>query len=516
MSSKSGEAKKSTDGGRAESELPATLKNASELHRSDEILNKIFDNTHIQIAYLDRDFNFVRINRAYAEASGHEPEFFEGKNHFEVYPNPENEALFRQVRDEGEPCSINEKAFEYPDQPGRGITYWDVNISPIRGEQGLVEGLLLCLVDVSERVKARRRKEEADKKYRDLVENANSIIIRVTPDLRIMFCNEYAQRFFGYSADEMLGRSVFETIVPPSDSEGRDLRAMALAIAEQPELHGTQENENICKDGRRVWIHWSNRALRDGRGAVQEILCVGTDMTEQVRLARQAAVYQRRLQGLADRLTATEEDVRRRVATYIHDTVVQTLSLSNIRLGGVAAELEKTGMKAQVERIAGVRQLLDQGTTECRGLMEELLPSLLYEVGLSAAIKDFARQQSRADGTKIVFTGDDHFPLDDARRSLLFQCMRELAMNALKHAGSCEIGIALSSGDGHVQLSVSDTGRGFDPGQLDCADFDHSDGGFGLFNIRERLEGLGGALEIDSAPGKGTRATVRVPVSCAS
>lgn len=167
--------------------------------------------------------------------------------------------------------------------------------------------------------------------------------------------------FFGYRAEEVLGRSVLGTIVPPVDSEGRDLHKMTEEITAYPEVHGSNDNENIRKDGSRVWIHWSNRALRDEQGAVREILCVGIDMTERRKLARRAESYRRRLQRLADRLTSTEEQERRRVASHIHDTVVQTLSLSNIRLGGVIAALEKAGMSDLCERVAGVRQLLDQG-----------------------------------------------------------------------------------------------------------------------------------------------------------
>jgi len=92
MSSKAGEARISAGEERPAADSMLMIKDVSGLNQGGEILNKIFDNTHIQIAYLDTAFNFVRINRAYAEACGHAPEFFDGKNHFELYPNPENEA----------------------------------------------------------------------------------------------------------------------------------------------------------------------------------------------------------------------------------------------------------------------------------------------------------------------------------------------------------------------------------------------------------------------------------------
>lgn len=373
--------------------------------------------------------------------------------------------------------------------------------------------LVLALKDITERVRTRQSKEEFEHKYRELVENANSSIIRITPEHRILYFNEFAQSFFGYGAEEIVGKSVLGTIVPLVDSNGRDMRAMTQAITEHPELYTSNENENICKDGRRVWIHWTNRALRDDRGAVREILCVGTDMTQQRKLAREANTYRRRLQQLADRLTETEAQERRNVAIQIHDTVVQTLSLSSIRLAGVISALEQAGLTKERNTIAGVRDLIHQGTKECRGLMEELVPSLLYEVGLIVALRGFAeKQQELCDAWISVEGNADPVFLPDTLRTLLFQCARELMMNAIKYAGGCQISVVVSVADEKVILQVQDNGCGFDPDSLDREDYDYSDGGFGLFNIRERVESIGGGINIASAPGKGTSITIHVPM----
>ena len=376
-------------------------------------------------------------------------------------------------------------------------------------------GIVLTLRDVTAMIRMQVERSESEKRYRELVENANSIIMRITPDHRIVFFNEYAQRFFGYTAEEIAGRNVIGTITPEIDSEGRDLRAMTSAITEHPELHGSNDNENMCKDGRRVWVHWSNRAIRDEQGDVTEILCVGTDITERKRLEREAEAYRRRLRGLADRLTATEEQERRRVSTQIHDTVIQTLSLSNIRLGGIRRALEAAGLADTCEKMDGVRTLIDNGIGECRGLMADLTPPLLYELGLGSALKAFAEKQSRLHAVEIaVDTGDDErlAELDDARRSLLFQAARELVTNALKHAGPCTIDLRIACADGLVRLDVRDTGRGFPAGAWDNPRATYDEGGFGLFNIRERLENIGGRIEIDTAPGQGSRMVVHLPV----
>jgi PAS domain S-box-containing protein len=489
-----------------------TLKDVTRLHEANELLRQVFDNTHMHIAYLDGDFNFVRVNRAYAEAKGRKPEFFIGKNHFALFPGEENEMIFSQVRDSGQPYVAYERPFEHPDQPGR-TTYWDWTLHAVKGDEDETEGLLLCLVDATERVRMREQLIESEQKYRDLVESANSIIMRITPDHRITFFNEYAQSFFAYTPQEVLGRSVIGTITPEIESTGRNMKKLIRDITAHPELYGSNENEGMKKDGTRVWVHWSNRAIRDNRGNVVEILCVGTDITRRKELERKTLNYQKRLRGLTTRLIKTEEEERRRVATHIHDTIIQTLSLSNVRLGGVKASLKSAEMDDQLKRVEGIRSLLDEGIKECRNLMGQLVPSLLYELGLIPALRDFAEKQHELDGTPIeVVAGEDLEPLDDAKRGLLFQCARELTMNALKYAGQCNIRIALGRNNGNIRLEVSDTGCGFDPASATGNHAHEEEGGFGLFSIRERLEGLGGQLVIDSEPGQGTNARIELPL----
>ncbi len=150
-----------------------------------ELLEKIFSTTHLLIAYMDTDFNFIRVNRAYAEADGREPEFFVSRNHFDLYPNKENEAIFRGVVETGEPYTAYAKPFEYAEHPERGVTHWDWTLHPAKDASGKVEGLVLCLVNVTERVKA----EEELSKHRDHLEE---LVTERTAELAA--ANEQLQR----------------------------------------------------------------------------------------------------------------------------------------------------------------------------------------------------------------------------------------------------------------------------------------------------------------------------------
>ena len=125
------------------------------------------------------------------------------------------------------------------------------------------------------------REKEAG--YRELVQNTNSAIIRWKSDGTITFFNEYAQSFFGYDAGEILGKHA-RILVPEFDSSGGDLRTIVQDIVARPEKYIRNVNENICRDGRRVWMAWTNKPVFDEDGQVAEILAVGTDFSEQKRI----------------------------------------------------------------------------------------------------------------------------------------------------------------------------------------------------------------------------------------
>lgn len=132
--------------------------------------------------------------------------------------------------------------------------------------------------EIADRKKAEEEIRKSEAKYRELVESANSIILRMTPSGKITFFNEFAQRFFGYSESEILGKLVTHTIVPESTSDG-----LSTMIKPSRDREGL-EYANQLRDGKRVYIAWTSRAIRDQEGGIKEYLCIGTDITERVRM----------------------------------------------------------------------------------------------------------------------------------------------------------------------------------------------------------------------------------------
>ena len=152
---------------------------------------------------------------------------------------------------------------------------------------GEAVGRAMSFRDITAYREARRRLESSEQKYRELVENANSIILRWDTAGKITFINEYGQRLLGFSERELVGRPIIGTIVPGQDSAGRNLAAMIEGITDHPDRYSYNENENITKNGRSIWVSWSNRPIYDDAGRLAGILSIGTDITERKTLEQQ-------------------------------------------------------------------------------------------------------------------------------------------------------------------------------------------------------------------------------------
>jgi len=150
--------------------------------------------------------------------------------------------------------------------------------------------------DVTERRRAEEALRESKEKYRELVENANSIILRMDSTGVVTFFNEFSQRFFGYTEEEILGKNVVGTIVPPTDSSGSDLRALIRDIGRNPDRYPVNINENMRRDGERVWIAWTNRPVFDDDGHLLYTLCIGNDITVEKKTAEELKRRERDLE----------------------------------------------------------------------------------------------------------------------------------------------------------------------------------------------------------------------------
>ena len=152
------------------------------------------------------------------------------------------------------------------------------SLYPVCDADGRVVRVVVYSTDVTARKLVEAALREREARYRELVQNANSAILRWRRDGTIVFFNEFAQRFFGYDADEVMGKPV-SILVPEQESSGQDLTGLVEDIVAHPDRFVNNVNENLLKDGRRVWMAWTNQPILDEHGDVAEVLAVGSDIT---------------------------------------------------------------------------------------------------------------------------------------------------------------------------------------------------------------------------------------------
>ncbi len=250
------------------------------------------------------------------------------------------------------------------------------------------------------------------REYRELVENANSIIMRWDRNGIIRYANDYTLRFFGYAEDEFIGHPVVDTIVPRTESTGRDLAFMIEDIGRNPERYALNENENIRKDRRRVWVAWTNKAIRDEQGNTLEILSVGNDVTEKKH-------FERRIHQLAHYDHLTQLPNRRLFADHLHQAIGEAqrhgrefavLYLNLDRFKSVNDSLgHHRGDLLLTQVVDRMRNCLRQADTLARMDGDEFAIMLAAEPGRDAAVASAVAATSKLiQAITAPFALDDH------------------------------------------------------------------------------------------------------------
>ncbi len=372
---------------------------------------------------------------------------------------------------------------------------------------------------------------ESESKYRELVENSNSIILRMDKEGRLLYFNKYAESFFGYSREEVLGKNVVGTIVPPLDSHNRDLSAMIRDIAVHPERYASNENENMRRDGSRVWVSWSNRVVVGDRGMAQ-ILCIGNDVT--ARKKAEQELVQAKVQAEAASRAKSEF-----LANMSHE--IRT-PLNGIM--GVMQILKMTELDSEQQRLV---ELSITSADRLTRLLSDILDLSRVEAGKMDIHEAEFEVREVCDSVSELFAVtagdkeivlecsiDPDFPcqvLGDAAR--VRQILFNLVGNALKFTPKGRVRVDIvsfaagKSGQLRALFSVSDTGIGIADDEIGNLfyPFSQANGsytrvyqgaGLGLAIVRRLVELMGGNIAVESTVGKGTTVHVVLPFSLPS
>ncbi|MDM8522499.1 PAS domain S-box protein [Desulfococcaceae bacterium HSG8] len=253
------------------------------LRKSEANLRAIFNTVHQSFILIDRDCK-IRAFNAVAKATAEllfGKEMREGDS-FEEFVFKKYLESFRKIFNKvlnGQNISADLCLEDRNDRDH----WFSFTYNPLLTEDKQIIGVCLSSLEITARKVMEEALRESERNYRELVQNASSIILKVKQGGTILFLNDYAQEFFGYTREEVIGKNVLGTILPEKDSYGQDMRGFVRKVFSDPEKYARVENENICKNGKRVWISWTNKPVFDEHGRVIEFLSVGTDITERKR-----------------------------------------------------------------------------------------------------------------------------------------------------------------------------------------------------------------------------------------
>jgi signal transduction histidine kinase len=260
----------------------------------------------------------------------------------------------------------------------------------------------------------------------------------------------------------------------------------------------------VRKDGSEFPVEVALSPMEGRQGAL--VAAFIADVTVRREAERKIHEYQVKLQQMAFEAALAEERERRRIAQDLHDRVGQSLALARIKLDVVRGATSQEARAAIDEAV----ELISTSIEDTRTLTFDLSPPVLYDLGLKPALAWLCEDIEKRTGVHVEIADDGTKPrFDEATAALLFRAVRELLTNVFKHAKAPSARVALEQVGERFEIHVEDTGAGFDVETLGRG----PDAGFGLFSVREQIARLGGTVEIESTPRRGTRVSLRVPVA---
>lgn len=415
-----------------------------------------------------------------------------------------------------------------------------------------------------DRSSERRRAEEVVKaerrRFHDVLELLPSGVLLVAPHYRVVFANRFFRERFG----EFTGRRCFEALFnrdrpcemcrmgqvqgtsapgqweatgadgreyhifhfPFTDSDGSTLTlAMGIDITErqraEAELRRHREHLEELVKQRTAEIEARNARLADEIAERQRVEESLRDRENQLRILNESLenrVAERtaevedqaeQLRALAAELSCAEQQERKRLAKILHDHIQQLLVAARLRLEGLKKEAVSQPLLPLVHDIEAI---LTDAIQASRSLAVELSPPILHERGLIAALEWLSdRLLEQSHFQVVVQSKNGTEPGAEEVRLLLFECVRELLLNAIKHSGQTSATVTVGhTRDKRIRITISDEGIGFDPALLEARS--KKTPTFGLFSIQQRLTHLGGLMQIKTAPGQGVKVTLLAPL----
>ncbi len=475
-----------------------------ELRASEERFSKAFNSSPIRMGIIRlRDGAILDVNDRWLRETGYAREEIIGRPAFELkmWLGEEQQSRLRRLLDEAKP--LRDVEYRLVTKTGeQRFTLISAEVVDLGGEP--------CYLWASNDITERRRAEEElrqsqERFFRAFHASPVAIVLARLEDGRLIEVNETAQRFFGFSREEMIGRTTVELGVwaNPDDRLRRVEELERLGSVRDREYQfRTRQGEVL------VGLYSSELMEIDGVKCIQTVV---QDITERKEVEEQLKTSSRQLRALSESLRKAKEDEGIRIAREIHDelgSALTSLKWSLLRLDKVySGDGNSDSQSGAREEIDGMVGLVDTTINTVRRIASELRPSVLDDLGLIPAIEWHAQQFQEHTGIVCRFDAlIENIELNREQATAVFRIFQEAMTNVLRHASATKVNIIIEEEESEFVLEIKDNGRGIAESERLGI---HS---LGLLGMRERASSIGGKVEINGIARKGTVLIVRIPI----
>lgn len=457
---------------------------------SEARLRLIFDQIPAALWTTDRELRILSASGAALAASGLRAEELIGKTSQEFFDDPDGLSpplIAHLAALKGE-----HRTYEY----NMAGNIFSVNVQPLRNAYDEIAGVIGVALDVTEN----KRAMSSVAKLAAIVESSQDAIYGATISGYITSWNRGAEQLYGYSAGEVAGKHI--SFLTP---KGRQHEPTGiLEKLKRNEIIKPFETVRHCKDGSLVDVSITVSAVKDAAGRLTGVAAIAHDLSDRKQVEKE-------LRMLTSRLLNMQDEERRNMARELHDSVIQGLAAGVINLSMLKDSLQL--MPESRKTLEETLKIVEDAVREIRTFSYLLHPPLLDVMGLQSALRWYVEGYSKRSSVQVELN------LPEGRERwakeielTLFRIVQEALTNIHRHSGGSRAAICLSRTGDDLTLTISDNGHGMDAQTLEKVRREGAALGVGIAGMKQRLQQLGGQLNISSS-GDGTAVTVTIPVA---
>ena len=481
-------------------------KTIKELQEAKNFLELIFKTSVDGLLVVDSQGNITMVNNALGDIFGYSKDELVGKTTSVLRPvgeefSEEGRAFVEKLFDEG----LVQGSERIGKKKDGTLINLEINSVLLNDTKGNYLGRLASYKDITKRKKSEEALLESEEKYKGVVSNVGIGIALISPNMEILSLNNQMQQWFP-EVDVSKKPICYRTFNNPPR------KSVCSYCPTLKTLKDGQVHESITDtpQGDKITNYRIvSSPLKDKEGKITSAIEMVEDITERKVAQEKLLNYQKQLKALTSQITLSEEKERRRFAEYLHDEIGQYLFASQMQLKLLKDSLIPAKQVKTVDKVLNnIEQMIDKS----RFLTFELASPVLYELGLEKALEWLAEHIHKQYNLVVSLEDDkQEKPLDDDIKIFLYRAVSELLTNVVKHAQTKKAIVSIQKDNSKIRISVVDYGVGINSSHNHF--FDDKNEGFGLFLINERLEQLGGQVEIESQPNRGTHVTLVAPLS---